>query len=134
MPAGIKPEDLNIEIAEKILSLPRTLGIDPETNQEVIANIGRFGPYVGRGRDFRSLKKGEDPYTIDFKSALEILNKPKSLPKGTELVKKLGNHPKTGKEINLLKSKNGFYLPKGLRRIPVDNENITLEEALILLK
>jgi DNA topoisomerase-1 len=84
----MEPGDLTMDIAVKLLILPRDLGNDPNTGEPVITNIGQFGPYVGRARDFRSIKKSSnlDPYTITLEQALELLNTPKSLPKGTELV------------------------------------------------
>ena len=76
-----KDKDLSaITIVEalKYLSLPRVLGNHPETNKEIIANIGRFGPYVMHDGDFRSLKKGvDDVYKIKLQRALEILREEK---------------------------------------------------------
>lgn len=67
---------VTVEEALKYLSLPRVLGIHPESGKEIIANIGRFGPYIGHERDFRSLK-ADDAYTIDLPRALEILKEEK---------------------------------------------------------
>ena len=76
-----KDKDLSaITIVEalKYLSLPRVLGNHPETNKEIIANIGRFGPYIMHDGDFRSLKKGDDDvYEIELPRALEILREEK---------------------------------------------------------
>lgn len=136
---GLKAEDVTLEKAIELLILPRLLGTDPDTGEDVIANIGRFGPYVGAGRNFRSIKKtsGLDPYTISFEEALALLREPKALPKGVKLFKNLGKHPKTGKDIMILESKSGHYMQKGLKRIyldkKVDLENITLEQALQIL-
>ncbi len=139
VPKNIKPNELTLEQAVHLLILPRELGIHPESGEMIIANTGRFGPYVGHGREFRSIKKstGLTPYDITFDEALKILNEPKTLPKGVELVKSLGKHPKTGKEIRLLKSKSGYYIQKGLKRLYLDEkqnvEKFTLEDALALI-
>ena len=139
LPAGMKPDDIDIEKAVKLLMLPRELGIHPDSGEMIIANTGRFGPYVGHGREFRSIKKtsGLTPYDISYDEALKILNEPKALPKGVELVKSLGKHPKTGKEIRLLKSKSGYYIQKGLKRLYLDEkqdiEKFTLEDALKMM-
>ncbi len=139
LPANIKPEDITLEQAVHLLILPRNLGIHPESGEMVIANVGRFGPYVGHGREFRSIKKtsGLDPYTITFDEAIKILNEPKALPKGVELFKELGKHPKTGKDIRLLKSKSGFYIQKGLKRFYLNDkqnpEKFTLDDAIKLM-
>ncbi len=139
IPKNIKPDDLTLEQAVHLLTLPRELGIHPESGEMIIANTGRFGPYVGHGREFRSIKKstGLSPYTITFEEALKILNEPKALPKGVELVKNLGKHPKTGKEIRLLKSKSGYYIQKGLKRLYLDEkadpETFNIDDALKLM-
>lgn len=143
LPANMKAEDITLEQALHLLKLPRELGVHPESGDMVIANIGRFGPYVGHGQEFRSLKKtsGLDPYTITFDEAIKVLKEPKSLPKGVELYKDLGKHPKTGKDIRILKSKSGFYIQKGLRRLYIDDKDLkdgepkdfTLDDALKML-
>ncbi len=116
LPPRTKPENLTLEAAIKLLELPRDLGTDPETGIMVIANVGRFGPYVGRDRDFRSIKKGMDPYTITLDQALTLLNTPKQLPKGCELVRTFIN-PKGKKEMQVLRSKSGHFIKSGLKRI-----------------
>ncbi len=79
IPKEKDPTTITIEEALKYLSLPRTLGTHPETGKEIIANIGRFGPYVMHDGDFRSLKKdsGDDVYTIELPRALEIFKEEK---------------------------------------------------------
>ncbi len=139
LPKGLKPEDLTLEQAVHLLILPRELGVHPDSGEPLIANIGRFGPYVGHGQEFRSIKKtsGLDPYTISFDEAVSLLKEPKALPKGVELFKELGKHPKTGKDIRILKSKSGYYIQKGLKRLYLDSkqnpENFSLDDALKLL-
>lgn len=139
LPKGLNPENVTLDQAVHLLILPRDLGIHPESGEMTIANIGRFGPYVGHGREFRSIKKtsGLDPYTITFDQAIELLSAPKALPKGVELFKNLGKHPKTGKDIRLLKSKSGYYIQKGLSRLYLEDkqkpEEFTLNDALKIL-
>jgi len=137
---GMSLDTLTLEEAIKLLILPRELGKHPEDNVPIIANIGRFGPYVGHDREFRSIKKnsGLDPYTITLEQALKLLSEAKALPKGVELFKSLGKHPKTGKEIRLLKSRSGYYVQKGLKRLYLDDkqdpEKFTLEDAILLMQ
>jgi DNA topoisomerase-1 len=139
LPAKMKPEDMTLDLAVKLLELPRELGIDPKTNDPVIANVGRFGPYVGVGREFRSIKKssGLDPYIITLDQALELINAPKQLPKGVELLRVVGIHPKTKKEIQILKSKSGNFIRQGMKRtyIPdnVNPQDISLDEVVALM-
>ena len=81
IPKEKDPATVNLEDALKLLSLPRILGAHPETGKEIIANIGRFGPYVMHDGDFRSLKKasGDDVYTIELPRALEIFKEEKKV-------------------------------------------------------
>ena len=74
-------ETLTVEDALKYLSLPRTLGQHPDTGKDIIANNGRFGPYVMHDGDFRSLKT-DDVYEVDLKRALEILSEEKKTRRG----------------------------------------------------
>jgi DNA topoisomerase-1 len=76
IPKDKKLEDISLEDALVLLSLPRELGLHPDTGEMITANIGRFGPYIVHQSDFRSLKI-DDPYTITFERALEILKEPK---------------------------------------------------------
>ena len=138
LPEGVKPEDVTLEDAVKYLLLPRELGEHPKTGEPVVANTGRFGPYIAHAGDFRSLKKGDDPYTITFERALAILKEPKQLRKGEKLVKEVGIHPKTRKLVSVFESKSGRYLKKGFKRIgipdSVDIDKFTIEDAVELLK
>lgn len=83
-PAGVKPRrasvpksfdvsKLTIEDALRFLSLPRVLGTHPATGKEVVANVGRFGPYIVHDGDFRSIKTPDDVHTIALQRALELL-------------------------------------------------------------
>jgi len=138
LPKGKKVEDVTLADALVYLTLPRDLGVHPETNEPIIANIGRFGPYIGHKGDFRSLKGADNPYEITLERALEILKQPKGTRKGEKIVKELGPHPKTKKPINVLESKSGRFLRRGFKRIALpddaDLDKFTLEDALLLLK
>ena len=118
IPTGTDLANVTLADAVRYLSLPRELGLHPSTGKSVFASTGRFGPYVGSDGEFRSLKAvvGE-PYTITLDQALTLLAEPKKPPKGVEIVREIGKHPKTGKSISLYKSKQGYFLKKGLRRI-----------------
>ena len=76
--------------------------------------------------EFRSIKKA-DPYTITLEEALTLLATPKLPPKGVDLVLEIGKHPKTGKMLTLYKSKQGFFLKKGMRRIYLPENTVPTE-------
>ncbi len=84
IPKGMDLSKVTMEDALKYLSLPRVLGNHPTTGLPISANIGRFGPYIVHEKDFRSLKakEGDDPYTVTFERAVDILSKPKAVRKG----------------------------------------------------
>lgn len=132
IPKEKKPSEVTLEDAVKYLSLPREVGIHPDSLKPITANVGRFGPYVAHDGEFRSIKKG-DAYTITFDEALTLINTPKQPPKGAVIVRELGKHPKTGKALVLYKSKQGLFLKKGLRRIylpdSVHADEFTVDEA-----
>lgn len=138
LPAGVKPEAVTLEEALKYLTLPRELGPHPKTNEPIVANTGKFGPYLAHAGDFRSLKGADDPYTITYERALEIYNEPKQTRKGEKLIAELGVNPSTKKLVNVFESKSGRYLKKGFKRISIpDNiktKDLTLEVAIELLK
>lgn len=137
VPAGVEPEKVTLEEAVKYLSLPRDLGAHPETGLPITASTGRFGPFLAHKGEFRSIKKG-DPYTITLDEAVTVLNQPKKPPRGVEIVKEIGAHPKTGRSITLYKSKQGLFLKKGLKRIYMTQgttpDEITPEIAAQYLK
>ena len=87
IPKEIDPSQMTVAIALKLTSLPRVLGKHPETGSDVIANRGRFGPYVGNERNFRSIKTPDDVYTIKLDRALELLAQEKK-PRGFQKKKK----------------------------------------------
>jgi DNA topoisomerase-1 len=139
IPPGTDLASVTLADALKYLSLPRELGMHPSTGKPVFASTGRFGPYVGSDGEFRSLKaKVGDPYTVTLDEALTLLATPKLPPKGVEIIKEVGKHPRTGKSLVLYKSKQGFFLKKGLRRIYLPEtakaDSLTIDEAVEYLK
>jgi DNA topoisomerase-1 len=140
LPKGMNPADVKLELALRWLSLPRTLGKHPETGEEVRAGVGRFGPFVVHGNDFRSLEKTDDVYTVAFDRALDLLSKPKGgrgARKTVEPLRTLGAHPADGEPVTLWEGRYGPYvkhgdvnasLPKG-----VSPDDFTLNAAVPLL-
>lgn len=137
LPKGKDPATVTLEEALTYLALPRELGAHPDTSEPIMANTGRFGPYIAHAGDFRSLKGDDNPYDITLARALAILKEPKQMRKGEKLVKELGVHPKTKKLVNVYESKSGRYLKKGFKRISLpddaDLDKFTIEDAVALL-
>ncbi len=138
---GMTPEGITIEIALKLLTLPRELGVHPETQQKVMAYNGRFGPYVKSGEETRSLPAEISPIDVTFEQALELLAQPKKQRRGfgapKEPLKVLGNSPITKQEVKLLEGRYGPYVTDGVTNASLPKqqpiEEATLEQALDLL-
>ena len=146
IPAGVEPSAVTLEDAVRYLSLPRELGVHPESGKTVNASTGRFGPYIVCDGDFRSLKPArageagggnDNPYDITLSRALEILKEPKKTRGGAISVREVGEHPRTKRKIILYKGKSGHFLKKGFKRISVPDERagaLTAKEAAEILR
>ena len=95
LPRNMNPAEITLEQALALLALPRTLGMHPETKQEIQAGIGRFGPYLKIGSTFKSLTAADNVLTIDLPRALEVLSTVKEKTPPQEI----GAHPADGKPI-----------------------------------
>ena len=91
LPKDWKIEDVGLPEALRLLSLPRTVGKDPETGEEVVAGLGRYGPFVRRGRTFASLANAAEMFTVGLEEALQRVKKQEA---GPSVLRKLGPHPR----------------------------------------
>jgi DNA topoisomerase-1 len=134
LPKGVKPEDVTLPDALKYLSLPREVGLHPETGKPIVAGIGRFGPYLKHDEVYQSLKGDDDVLTIGLNRAVVVLKeaKPKR-QKGREL----GKHPEDNAPVTIHDGKYGPYVAhhKLKASLPKDAtaETYTLDEAVALL-
>ncbi len=137
LPQGLNPEDVTLDQALFLLSLPKSLGDHPELKKDVKAGIGRFGPYVVCDGDFRSIPKTISLFDVDFKVAMDLLSQPKKGRGRATPLKEFGAHPQTGEEIHVLNGRYGPYLKMGKLNVSVPEdievENLTLAKALELI-
>lgn len=141
LPKGTSPEDVRLDQALRWLSLPRTLGTDPGTGEDVVAASGRFGPFIKRGTDTRSLTAEDDVYSVGLERALELLAKPKAGRGGGRatrtVLKELGGGDQ-GAALQVLDGRYGPYLTDGTLNASLpkgaDPQALTLEEAVRLLE
>jgi len=133
LPKGMDLADLSPSYAQILLDLPRSLGQDPATGQEVTVGIGRYGPYVQRAGVYRNLTTPVQVFEMGLKEALELLE----TKQGREVLKDLGPHPESGVPLKVLDGRYGPYvtdgavnasLPKGM-----EPDELEMEEALELL-
>ena len=137
---GIEPEDVNLDVALKLLSLPRTLGNHPENGHPVVAHNGRFGPYVKCDAETRSLPAELSPIDVTLEQALELLAQPKTRRgRGTpkEPLKVLDTSPVTNEPIKLLDGRYGPYVTDGESNASLPKgtspEDLTFDQAVQLL-
>ncbi len=135
LPQGKEAADVDLAYAVRLLELPRPLGTDPKSGEEVVAGLGRFGPFVRRAKTFASLRDHDAMWTVTLDQAVQLLDAKaagKRLP-----LKELGRHPETGDEISVMSGRYGAYvtdgkvnatLPKG-----TEPEDVDLAAALSLI-
>ena len=132
-PREMPLESASMETAIKLLSLPREVGIHPETGKKIVANIGRFGPYVSHDGSFKSIPKAESVFDIDLERSVALLAEEKA---GRNLLRDLGKHP-DGKPVGVYSGRFGPYIKHGRdnAKIPsgYDPDTVTLEVALVAL-
>ncbi|MCC6695394.1 MAG: type I DNA topoisomerase [Candidatus Hydrogenedentes bacterium] len=138
LPKGMTLDQIDLPKAIRLLSLPRELGTHPERGEAVLAAVGRFGPFVKCGDEFRSLESGDDVYTITRERALELLAQPKKSRRMTKTVlATLGADPATQKPIELCDGRYGPFVTNGEVNASLPKRAnpaaCTLEQALELL-
>jgi DNA topoisomerase-1 len=138
-PKDIPLDSATLELALKFLSLPREVGHHPTTGLPIVANNGRFGPYLLHDGKFKSIPKTDSVYEIDLSRALEVLAMERAA-RGADsaaVLKTLGPHPEDGKDITVRSGRYGPYVKHGSTNatLPKDitPEEITLDEALGLI-
>jgi DNA topoisomerase-1 len=138
LPRSLKPADVDLATALRLLALPRELGRHPETGETIIAGIGRFGPYIKHGASFKSLAADDDVLTIGVNRAVVLLAEPaaerrRSAP---QPLRALGPHPDGG-AVALYQGRYGPYVSHDgvFASLPktADPEAFSLEEAIPLL-
>jgi len=141
IPKGTSPSDVELDVALRLLALPREVGKHPETGEPIKAGIGRFGPYVQHEKTYASLEAGDDVHTIGLNRAVTLIAEkiakgPSKRRFGADPGKALGDHPSLG-AVAVKKGRYGVYVTAGgvNATIPSDKteETITLPEAIALL-
>jgi len=141
LPKGWSPEDIDLEKALMLLSLPREIGPHPEDGEPVEAGIGRYGPFVKHGRVYANLPEVDEVFTVGMNRAVELLAQKASRGAGrgaaAKPLKELGEHPQDGGPVAVMEGRYGPYvkwdkvnatLPKG-----VEPSDVTMEMAVELI-
>jgi DNA topoisomerase-1 len=138
---SMSTESVTLEDALRLLSLPRLVGTDPESGEEITAQNGRYGPYLKKGTDSRSLAGEEQLFSVTLEEALEIYKQPKQRGRRTAAatppLRELGKDAATGKPMVIKDGRFGPYVTDGETNASLrkgdDIEKITDERASELL-
>ncbi|CAA2106212.1 DNA topoisomerase 1 [Methylobacterium bullatum] len=141
LPKGLSPSDVDLEKALRLLALPREVAKHPESGEPILANLGRFGPYVQHGKMYANLGRDDDVLEIGANRAIDLIvakeqgggrRGPASDPG-----RSLGNHPETGKGIVVKSGKYGPYVTDGTTNATLPKthaaDDIALPQALELI-
>jgi DNA topoisomerase I len=140
IPRSTDPASIDFEHAMRLLSLPREVGMHPETQTPIVANFGRFGPFILHDGTYANLESAEDVFTIGLNRAVDMLAEKRAKGPSNRrtpgALRDLGEHPDGGK-VQVFSGKYGAYVKheKINATIPKDitTEAITLEQAMALI-
>jgi len=140
LPKGVGPESVDLDFALRLLSLPREVGLHPETSKPISAGLGRYGPFVLHEGTFANLDSYEEIFTVGLNRAVDLLAR-RAAGRGAAgkpaALRDLGAHPAGGGPVQVMSGRYGPYvkfgkvnatLPKGS-----SPETITLDEAVVLI-
>ena len=133
-------DTVNLETALKLLSLPRVVGKDPESGEEITAQNGRYGPYLKKGADSRSLSSEDQIFDITLDEALAVYAQPKQFGRRGSAkppLREFGADPTNGKPVVAKEGRFGPYITDGETNVTVPRgttvEELTVEQAYNML-
>ncbi|PWE16473.1 type I DNA topoisomerase [Marinicauda salina] len=143
VPKGWDPADVDLDKAVMLINLPRQLGRHPQhpdSEDQIEAGIGRYGPFVRYGKIYANLDNVEDVFEIGLNRAVTLIEEKKANPRGRggpTPIKELGEHPDQGGPVQVMKGRYGPYVKHGKvnATLPkdVDPEAVTMEQAVELI-
>ena len=140
LPRDVDAQTIDLDMALKLLALPRAVGPHPETGEMIAAGLGRFGPYLKLGHKYKSLGSTHDLLTIGLNRAVDVLAQPGSgrraaTPAGP--TREIGTHPEDGKPVIAGVGRYGPYVKHGSIYANLSKgraiEEVTLDEAVALI-
>ncbi len=138
IPKGINIDEINLEKAKYLCSLPKIIGQHPENGKDITINSGRFGPYLKCDNKSARLENVDEIFTIGLNRAITLIAEAKPGRISSSLIKDLGEHPEDKKPVRIMKGQYGPYIKyKSLNAtIPEEKDplEINMEDALILIE
>jgi DNA topoisomerase-1 len=135
---SMSPDSVDLDTAVQLLGLPRTVGEDPESHEPITAQNGRYGPYLKKGTDTRTLPDEDAIFTVDLPGALELFAQPKyGARRASSALKEFDADPTSGKPIRIKDGRFGAYVTDGETNATIprgeDVETVDFERAVQLL-
>jgi len=138
IPKGLELKSINLEKAQFLCSLPKSLGLNPENQKEITLNTGRYGPYLKCESKSARIENIEEIFSIGLNRAITLIAEAKPGRMSSSIIKDLGEHPEDKKPVRIMKGQYGPYIKyKSLNAtIPEEKDpiEINMEEALILIE
>ena len=138
IPKGIDIEEVNLDKAKFLCSLPKILGKHPDSGMDITLNSGRFGPYLKCDNKSARLENVEDLFSIGINKAVVMIADAKPGRISSSMIKDLGEHPDDKKPVRIMKGQFGPYIKYRSLNATIPEEKdpseITMEEALILIE
>ncbi len=138
IPKGIEINKIDLSQAKFLCSLPKILGQNPETGQDIVINSGRFGPYLKCENKSARIDNVNEIFSISLNKAISLISEAKQGRMSLSIIKDLGGHPKDKMPVRILKGQFGPYIKyKSLNATIPNGKNpskITMKEAVILIE
>jgi len=138
IPKGLQIENVDLEKAKYLCSLPKIIGKHPDLNEDISINVGRFGPYLKCSNKSARIESVDELFTIGLNRAVTLISEAKPGRMSSSEIKNLGEHPEDKKPVRIMKGQYGPYIKyKSLNATIPENKDpieITMEEALILIE
>lgn len=140
LPKGVSLEDVSLEMALKLLALPRVVGLHPDTSKEILAGLGRFGPYLLHDGAYTKLKDAMEALEIGINHAVQKIAEADARRKGPRqraqltVLREVGKHPDDDAPIQVIDGRYGPYLKHGATNAPlpkgVETDAVTMQQAI----
>lgn len=138
IPKGLDIENVDLDKAKYLCSLPRIIGKHPDLDKDITINVGRFGPYLKCDNKSARLESVDELFNIGLNRAITLISEAKPGRISSSIIKDLGEHPEDKKPVRIMKGQYGPYIKyKSLNAtIPEEKDpaELTMEEALILIE
>ena len=138
IPKGLEIDSIDLNKAQFLCSLPISLGKNPDNDNDITLNVGRFGPYLKCENKSARIENAEEIFSIGLNRAITLIAEAKPGRISSSIIKDLGKHPEDNKQVRVMKGQYGPYIKyKSLNAtIPEEKDptELSMEEALILIE